>query len=97
MKAAKPGEEISAFLICDHRALRKYGLGCVPPFPMPIGRHLRTGYLKRGATVTELATQAGIDAGALEATVAQFNAGAAAGRDPAFGKGSRAYNRYQGD
>ena len=34
---------------------------------------------------------------ALEATVAEFNKDAAEGRDPAFGKGSRAYNRYQGD
>jgi succinate dehydrogenase/fumarate reductase flavoprotein subunit len=97
MKQAQPGEEIAAFLICDHRALRKYGLGCVPPFPMPIGRYLSTGYLKRGATLAELAVQAGIDANALEATVAQFNASAVEGRDPAFGKGSRAYNRYQGD
>ncbi len=55
MKTAKPGEEIAAFLLCDHRALRKYGLGCVPPFPMPLGHHLRTGYLKRGATLAELA------------------------------------------
>ena len=97
MKQARPGEEIAAFLICDHRALRKYGLGCVPPFPLPIGRYLRTGYLKRGATLAELAAQAGIDASALEATVAQFNLTAAEGRDPDFGKGSRAYNRYQGD
>ncbi len=69
MKAAKPGEEIAAFLICDHKTLRKYGLGCVPPFPMPIGHHLRTGYLMRGATLAELAAQAGIDARGLEATV----------------------------
>jgi succinate dehydrogenase/fumarate reductase flavoprotein subunit len=97
MKAARPGEEITAFLLCDHRALRKYGLGCVPPFPMPLGHHLRTGYLKRGATLAELASQAGIDAKRLEATVAEFNKSAADGQDPAFGKGSRAYNRYQGD
>jgi len=97
MKQARPGEEIAAFLICDHRALRKYGLGCVPPFPMPIGRYLDTGYLKRGATLAELAAQAGIDVKGLEATVTQFNLAAAEGRDPAFGKGSRAYNRYQGD
>src|SRR3954453_19736855 len=97
MKVAKPGEEIAAFLLCDHRALRKYGLGCVPPFPMPLGHHLRTGYLKRGATLAELAAQAGIDAKGLEATVAEFNKSAADGQDPAFGKGSRAYNRYQGD
>jgi succinate dehydrogenase/fumarate reductase flavoprotein subunit len=97
MKAAKPGEEISAFLICDHRALRKYGLGCVPPFPMPLGHHLATGYLKRGATLAELAAQAGIDPNGLVSTIAAFNTSAADGRDPAFGKGSRAYNRYQGD
>lgn len=97
MKAAKPGEEISAFLLCDHRALRKYGLGCVPPFPMPLGHHLKTGYLKRGETLAELAANAGIDAGRLEATVAKFNETAGNGQDPAFGKGSRAYNRYQGD
>ncbi|MFL6837893.1 MAG: FAD-dependent oxidoreductase [Bradyrhizobium sp.] len=97
VKAAKPGEEIAAFLICDHRSLRKYGLGCVPPFPMPLRHHLSSGYLKRGATLAELAAQAGIDPNGLEATVAEFNKAAAEGRDPAFGKGSRAYNRYQGD
>ena len=96
-KAAKPNEEIAAFLICDHKTLRKYGLGCVPPFPMPLGHHLRSGYLMRGATLAELAAKAGIDAKALGETVAQFNAVAVEGRDPAFGKGSRAYNRYQGD
>lgn len=97
VKAAKPGEEICAYLICDHRTLRKYGLGCVPPFPMPLGHHLKTGYLKRGATLAELARESGIDANGLEATVAAFNRTAVNGNDPDFGKGSRAYNRYQGD
>ena len=97
MKAAKPGEEITAYLLCDHRALRKYGLGCVPPFPMPL----------RPSPQDRL-SQARHDAGrtgrsnwhrpkGIEATVTEFNASAVEGRDPAFGKGSRAYNRYQGD
>jgi succinate dehydrogenase/fumarate reductase flavoprotein subunit len=97
MKVAKPDEEIATFLICDHKTLRKYGLGCVPPFPMPLGHHLRSGYLMRGATIEALAAQAGIDPKGLADTVARFNTTAAEGRDPAFGKGSRAYNRYQGD
>jgi succinate dehydrogenase/fumarate reductase flavoprotein subunit len=97
VKAARPGEEIAAYLICDHRTLRKYGLGCVPPAPMGIGRFLRSGYLLRGATLKELATQAGIDTDALARTIVAFNNDAAEGRDPAFGKGSRAYNRYMGD
>jgi predicted oxidoreductase len=64
---------------------------------MPLGHHLKTGYLKRGETLAQLAANAGIDAAGLEATIAKFNETAASGQDPAFGKGSRAYNRYQGD
>jgi succinate dehydrogenase/fumarate reductase flavoprotein subunit len=97
VKAARPGEEIAAYLICDHRALRRYGLGCVPPSPLPIGRFLRSGYLKRGIDLAALAQAIGIDARALAATLAAFNAAAEDGRDPLFGKGSRAYNRYMGD
>ncbi|MCA1373717.1 MULTISPECIES: FAD-dependent oxidoreductase [unclassified Bradyrhizobium] len=97
IKAAKPGEEIAAFLVCDHKTLRKYGLGCVPPFPMPLGHHLKTGYLMRGHTLEALAAKAGIDSKAFAETVRQFNETAPLGRDAAFGKGSKAYNRYQGD
>ncbi|PIT03139.1 3-oxosteroid 1-dehydrogenase [Bradyrhizobium nitroreducens] len=97
VKASKPGEEIAAYLVCDHKTLRKYGLGCVPPFPMPLGHHLDTGYLMRGDTLEALAAKAGIDAKAFAETVRQFNATAPLGHDAAFGKGSKAYNRYQGD
>jgi succinate dehydrogenase/fumarate reductase flavoprotein subunit len=98
MVAANKGEpEVSAWLLCDHRVLRNYGLGCVAPFPLPFGRHLKSGYLKRGATIAELATNIGIDSAVLKATVDEFNRSASKGEDPAFGKGSKAYNRYQGD
>jgi succinate dehydrogenase/fumarate reductase flavoprotein subunit len=97
VKACEGESEVSAWLLCDHKALRGYGLGCVAPAPLPIGRHLRSGYLKRGTTVAELAKQIGIAPATLEATVAQFNEAARQGQDPAFGKGSLAYNRYQGD
>ena len=60
---------------------------------MPLRHRLATGYLKRGTTLAELADRTGIDRQGLEATIAEFNASAAEGRDPAFGKGSRAYNR----
>jgi succinate dehydrogenase/fumarate reductase flavoprotein subunit len=97
VKACAGQEEVFSWLICDHRALRNYGLGCVAPAPLPIARHLRSGYLKRGSTVGELARQLGIAPAVLESTVAEFNAGARTGEDAAFGKGSKAYNRYQGD
>ena len=89
--------EKTAFLICDHRTLRRYGLGCVAPFPMPLKHHLSTGYLKRSASLRELALEIGVDASALEKTVQDYNGPAREGRDPVFGKGSKAYNRYQGD
>ncbi|MOA23144.1 3-oxosteroid 1-dehydrogenase [compost metagenome] len=64
---------------------------------MPIRRHLQSGYLKRGATLAALAGEIGIAPSVLEATVNEFNTAARDGADPAFGKGSTAYNRYQGD
>jgi succinate dehydrogenase/fumarate reductase flavoprotein subunit len=96
--AATPnGSEASAFLVCDARALRRYGLGHVRPFPIPHGRHLRSGYLLRGRTLVELAKAAGIEAAALEATVEAFNRDARAGKDTAFGRGTTPYNRHMGD
>jgi succinate dehydrogenase/fumarate reductase flavoprotein subunit len=97
VKATQGDKEIFAWEICDHKTLRQYGMGCVAPFPLPIGRHLRTGYLKRGRTLADLAREIGVDANALQATVDVFNKDARHGKDPAFGKGSKAYNRYQGD
>lgn len=87
----------SAWLVCDHRALRRYGLGAVPAFPGRIGPYLKSGYLKRGRTIAELTAATGIAAGQLEATIRGFNADAARGQDSAFGKGSTAYQTYLGD
>lgn len=97
IKACEGENETCSWLICDHHTLRRYGLGCVAPFPLPIGRHLKSGYLHKGATVEALAKNAGIDPLQLKKTIVDFNKGAAFGQDPAFGKGSKAYNRYQGD
>ncbi|MCR4268845.1 FAD-dependent oxidoreductase [Nitratireductor sp. ZSWI3] len=87
----------SAWLLCDHRALRRYGLGAVRPFPAPFGTHLRSGYLKRGRTPADLAMQIGVPAETLQQTLAAFNLDAARGVDQAFGKGSTAYQTYLGD
>ncbi len=94
---AIPQGEVMAYLISDHRSIRRYGLGAAKPFPLPLLPYLRSGYLLRGRTVAELAQKAGIDALALEKTIAAFNGPATRGEDPEFGKGSTAYNRYLGD
>jgi succinate dehydrogenase/fumarate reductase flavoprotein subunit len=97
VSASRADEEIFAWEICDRRTLREYGMGCVAPFPLPIGRYLKTGYLKRGNTIADLARVIGVDASALQATIDKFNQPAQQGEDPEFGRGSAAYNRYQGD
>jgi succinate dehydrogenase/fumarate reductase flavoprotein subunit len=94
--ARREGGETSAWLVTDHRAIRAYGLGFVKPRPLPLGPHLKSGYLLSGETIEDLAARAGIDA-ALAGTVAQFNDKAKMGSDPIFHKGGNAYNRFYGD
>jgi len=88
---------MSAWLICDHAALRRYGLGAVPCTPGRIGPYLLNGYLKTGANVEELGRVTGISAKGLAATIARFNENASRGEDPEFGKGSTEYQRVLGD
>lgn len=88
---------LHAWLLADHRALRRYGLGMAKPFPVPIVHHLRSGYLRRGRTIATLAAAIECDAQVLEDTIARYNAHAREGEDPEFGKGSMPYNRYLGD
>jgi len=96
-RACAAEAEVTAWLVCDHRALRRYGLGFVKPFPIPLWPHLRSGYLLKGRSLAELAARAGIDGEALQRTVAAVNADARDGEDTEFGKGSTAYNRFLGD
>ncbi|MEN4825854.1 FAD-dependent oxidoreductase [Pseudomonas sp. P39-UII1] len=97
LKAVPEGEEACSWLICDHRFLRRYGLGHARPAPLPAWPHLRSGYLKRGGSLEQLAKACGIDPAGLSATVADYNHHARLGQDPAFGRGSTPFNRKQGD
>ena len=95
--AAPAGEEVTAWLICDHAFQRRYPFGMAKPFPIPAWPYLRSGYLRRGATLEELAHQCGIDSAGLTSTVAAFNTHAVVGEDPEFGRGTSAFNRGSGD
>ena len=97
VQACKDLPETAMWLVCDKKALGKYGLGYVKPAPMPIGRFVRNGYLIEGRTLAELAHRAGIDAAGLEQTVREYNQHAVRGEDPAFGRGRTSFNRYLAD
>jgi succinate dehydrogenase/fumarate reductase flavoprotein subunit len=98
LAAACEGEsEAVSFLVCDHRTIRRYGMGFVRPAPLPMGANLRSGYLFRGRSLEELAKRCGIDAPVFVATVKEFNRHAREGTDPEFHRGESSYNRYNGD
>ncbi|MFM5885028.1 MAG: FAD-dependent oxidoreductase [Novosphingobium sp.] len=96
LAATPPDHAARAWLLCDDRFLRRWGLGVVKPDPVSARHWRRSGYLKSGATLEELARLCGI-APELVTTVARYNADAAAGRDDTFNRGWSPYNRYQGD
>ena len=91
------GQEVASWLICDHRFQRRYGLGYAKPFPVPVSPFVRNGYLKRGASITELARACGIREQGLADAVEGYNKHARRGEDPEFGRGTTAFNRKSGD
>jgi len=83
--------DTAAWLICDDRYRRRYPLpGCQRGAEPPTWVH-------RGDTLAELAAAIGVSPTALSETVAEFNRHAAAGTDPAFGRGASVYDRFNGD
>ena len=90
-------QAIPAYLLCDRRALRKYGLGAIQPMTLRLGSYRRSGYLLEAPTMRALAAKLGVDADHLEATIGTYNRDAATGVDTAFGRGSNAYHKYVGD
>jgi succinate dehydrogenase/fumarate reductase flavoprotein subunit len=97
VKTVPEGQEVAAWLICDHAFQRRYPFGMAKPFPIPVWPYVRSGYLKTGRTLAELARACGIDPAGLKATVAQFNRHARDGEDPDFGRGTTPFNRGSGD
>lgn len=95
--AIPEGEAVEAWLICDHRFQRRYGLGMSRPAPLPLAPWQRNGYLQTGETPQALAERCGIDPEGLAATLADYNRHAAQGEDPAFGRGETPYQRGMGD
>lgn len=96
IEACRGDARIECWNICDHRAIRRFGLGAAPPRPGRLAPYLASGYLTRAATVEELGARLGIDPQGLARTVRGYNQGAARGEDPQFGRGGDAYQRFNG-
>ncbi|MBL8986117.1 MAG: FAD-dependent oxidoreductase [Gemmatimonadetes bacterium] len=96
IEACRDDAEVACWVLCDAAAIRRNGLGRAPCPPGKLEPFLRSGYLKQGATLAELARACGIDAAGLERTVARFNEGAGRGEDLEFSKGRNIYERFNG-
>lgn len=97
IEASKGQERIEAFLICDQRAISRYGLGGAPPNPASRAFFLKTGYIVQAPTIRDLAKKLGVDQDGLARTVDTYNAHAERGEDPEFGKGADIYQHFNGD
>ena len=81
-----------AWLVCDDRYRRRYALpGCRR------GAEPGKAWVHRGVSLADLAAAIGVPPGTLSETVAEFNRNAAAGSDPAFGRGASVYDLFNGD
>lgn len=88
---------IPCWFIADQNHVDRYGFATSRP-----GREVRPEWLESGAVVTaptldDLAAVIAVPAGALAATVEEWNASAIEGKDPRFGRGELAFDRFFGD
>jgi 3-oxosteroid 1-dehydrogenase len=90
------GKGVPAWVIFDTRHRIWYPWGAQPPGKTPQS-WIASGYMKRAATIEDLARQCGIDPQGLSAEVERFNGFCRAGKDADFGRGGRAFDRSHGD
>jgi 3-oxosteroid 1-dehydrogenase len=92
----KTSRAVPCWLIFDDRYRKRYAHQRSRPgrFPKQL---IDSGMVKRAPTLQELAGLCEIDPTGLTQTVERFNANAARGVDPDYGRGESAYNRALGD
>jgi succinate dehydrogenase/fumarate reductase flavoprotein subunit len=88
---------IPSFLIGDHAAVTRFGIGMVRPGRTNLSRLAKEGYVVVADSLGRLAGKLGIPGPALDRTVARFNGFALEGFDADFSRGETPYARNLGD
>lgn len=84
------------WIILESRHRNRYAFGMTPPRLTPKA-WFDSGYMKKAATLDELAAQCGLDPEVFKASMSRFNAMAKRGVDTDFHRGESIYNRFYGD
>lgn len=87
----------AAWLVCDSRFIRTYGLGLVLPFGLNLRRMRRLGYVAEAPSLAALARDIGVDPVGLESTAERHNRFARSGVDEDFGRGNSLLDRSMGN
>lgn len=88
---------VPCWFIFDAPFQKNYPVGPFNP-GMPITKSLKEcGYIHEADTIEGLAEKIGVDPAGLKASVEKMNGYAKDGKDPEFGRGESAYDRYYGD
>jgi 3-oxosteroid 1-dehydrogenase len=77
------------WVVIDSQVREKYPFASLTP-----GQDWPEGFGAQASTLAELARQIGVDVAGLEETVRRFNANAAKGQDPDFGRGSHPWSAW---
>jgi 3-oxosteroid 1-dehydrogenase len=99
ISADRPGAGTSpSYFLFDETYRRRYPVGpLMPGVSLRLHQKGLRQVLVRAQRWDELARRTGLPASALASTIEEFNRHASGGRDPAFGRGDSAYDRFYGD
>jgi 3-oxosteroid 1-dehydrogenase len=85
------------WFVADQEHVDRYGFATARPGKAVGPEWLDSGAVVKADTLSGLADQIGVPADALAATVEEWNTGASGGKDPRFGRGELAFDRFFGD
>lgn len=96
-RAQYAANAVPCWLVCDHRFIRRYGLGAVRPRGFGLQHAIASGYIQSAPGIDALANAIGVDAANLRESAQRMTRFSQTGTDEDFGKGGDPLSRQNGD